>query len=130
MNLAIVLVLLAVIPTVLISTLIYRKDIVEKESSSLLARLFAGGILSAFLVIVVSSIAILFIPFLGQEISELGYFEMFISIFIAKSIGSGLPILAKVCKLDPAIMSGPLVTTIVDASTVALYYGLARLLLM
>jgi len=56
--------------------------------------------------------------------------SMFISIFIAKSIGSGLPILAKVCKLDPAIMSGPLVTTIVDASTVALYYGLARLLLM
>ena len=56
--------------------------------------------------------------------------SMFISIFIAKSIGSGLPILAKVCKLDPAIMSGPLVTTIVDASTVALYYGLARLFLM
>ena len=92
MNLAIVLVLLAVIPTVLISTLIYRKDIVEKESSSLLARLFAGGILSAFLVIVVSSIAILFIPFLGQEISELGYFEMFISIFI------GIALIEEACK--------------------------------
>ena len=55
---------------------------------------------------------------------------MFIAIFIAKTIGSSLPILAKLCKLDPALMSGPLVTTIVDASTVALYYGLASLLLM
>ena len=55
---------------------------------------------------------------------------MFIAIFIAKSIGSSLPLLAKLCKLDPALMSGPLVTTIVDASTVALYYGLASVLLL
>ena len=66
----------------------------------------------------------------NEKIYFVAALAMFISIILAKSIGSGLPILAKVCKLDPAIMSGPLVTTIVDASTVALYYGLARLLLM
>ena len=92
MNLTYVLIFLAIIPTILIASLIYRKDIIEKESSSLLARLFAGGILSAFLVIIVSSVAILFIPFLGQEITELGYFEMFISIFI------GIAFIEEICK--------------------------------
>lgn len=92
MNLTYVLIFLAIIPTILIASLIYRKDIIEKESSSLLARLFAGGILSAFLVVIVSSVAILFIPFLGQEITELGYFEMFISIFI------GIAFIEEICK--------------------------------
>lgn len=56
--------------------------------------------------------------------------SMFISILIAKTIGACLPILAKICKLDPAVMAGPIVTTLVDALTVALYYGLASLLLI
>jgi len=56
--------------------------------------------------------------------------SMFISIVIAKVIGASLPILAKLCKLDPAVMAGPFVTTLVDALTVALYYGLAALLLI
>ena len=56
--------------------------------------------------------------------------SMFISIVIAKIIGASLPIIAKCCKLDPAVMAGPFVTTLVDALTVALYYGLAALLLI
>jgi RsiW-degrading membrane proteinase PrsW (M82 family) len=92
MKLTIILILLAIIPTILIATLIYRKDIVEKESNNLLVKMFAGGILSAFLVIVVSSIAILYIPFLGQEITNLGFIEMFVSVFI------GIALIEEVCK--------------------------------
>ena len=50
---------------------------------------------------------------------------IFFFVCIAKTLGCCLPILAKVCKLDPAIMASPLITTMVDCCTVLLYFNLA-----
>jgi len=44
-------------------------------------------------------------------------------------VGSMLPIVAKICKLDPAIMAAPLITTIADASALFIYFGIASALL-
>lgn len=46
--------------------------------------------------------------------------SLFCAIVVAKLIGSILPILAKVCRLDPAVVANPFITTIVDAVTVIL----------
>jgi magnesium transporter len=51
--------------------------------------------------------------------------SLFTTVFLAKSLGSTLPILAKYLKLDPALMAGPLVTTIVDAMSLMIYFFLA-----
>ena len=40
-----------------------------------------------------------------------------------------LPILAKKLNQDPAIMAGPLITTIVDTITLMIYFALATRLL-
>lgn len=50
---------------------------------------------------------------------------LFVTVFLAKSVGSTLPILAKRLKLDPALMAGPLMTTIVDALSLMLYFFIA-----
>ncbi len=50
-------------------------------------------------------------------------------IVLAKTIGSSLPLLAKKIHIDPAIMAGPLITSIVDSASLALYFLLARLIL-
>ncbi len=44
------------------------------------------------------------------------------TIVIAKSLGASLPILAKKLKLDPAVMAAPLITTIVDAAAIVIYF--------
>ncbi|MDD6264772.1 MAG: magnesium transporter [Clostridia bacterium] len=44
---------------------------------------------------------------------------------LAKTLGCCLPMLAKRCKLDPAVMASPMITTIVDACTVFLYFNVA-----
>ncbi|MBN2558686.1 MAG: magnesium transporter, partial [Clostridia bacterium] len=44
-------------------------------------------------------------------------------------VGGSLPILAKKLKLDPAIMATPLITTIVDAVTVLIYFSISLSLL-
>lgn len=51
------------------------------------------------------------------------------TVFVAKVIGSVLPIIAKKIGFDPAVMAGPFITTLVDVMSLLLLFGLAQLLL-
>ena len=55
--------------------------------------------------------------------------SMFATVVAAKTIGCTLPILAEVLHFDPAIMAAPLITTIVDAVSLVIYFQLACKLL-
>lgn len=46
------------------------------------------------------------------------------TVIIAKSIGCILPLVAKKCGLDPALMAAPLITTLVDATTILVYFSI------
>ncbi len=50
-------------------------------------------------------------------------------VVLAKVTGGVLPLVAKVFKLDPAIMAGPLITTVVDATALIIYFKLATVML-
>ena len=43
------------------------------------------------------------------------------TVIVAKLVGAILPILAKLCRLDPAVVANPFITTIVDAVSVILF---------
>ena len=51
------------------------------------------------------------------------------TVIFAKTIGCTLPLLAKKVKLDPAIMASPLITTIVDAISLTIYFSIATMLM-
>ncbi len=55
--------------------------------------------------------------------------SLMLAIVLAKIIGCVLPMLAEKMKLDPAIMAAPLITTIVDASSLLIYFKIASMLL-
>lgn len=50
-------------------------------------------------------------------------------VIVSKTIGCSLPIIAKILKLDPALMAGPLITTLVDAISLMIYFALANALI-
>jgi len=52
--------------------------------------------------------------------------SLFCTICMAKTVGSILPIIAKRLKIDPAIMSAPLLTTMVDALSLVIYFSIAK----
>jgi len=54
---------------------------------------------------------------------------LLVTVITAKMVGGTLPLLAKKLRLDPAIMAGPLITTIVDAISLILYFLIAQKLL-
>ncbi len=53
--------------------------------------------------------------------------SMLCTVILAKAIGCSLPILAKRLHLDPALMAGPMITTIVDAVSLLIYFGIATI---
>lgn len=52
-----------------------------------------------------------------------------VTVISAKLVGGILPIIAKKIGLDPAIMAGPIITTIIDALSLMVYFGIATALL-
>lgn len=54
---------------------------------------------------------------------------LFFTIVLAKVVGGVLPIIAKKMRVDPAIMASPLITTIVDAMALIIYFSTATWLL-
>lgn len=64
-------------------------------------------------------------PLLGLVIA----LSLVIVVIIAEFIGGGLPILAKKCKLDPAIMAAPIISTLVDCIAIVSYFLIASAIL-
>ena len=55
---------------------------------------------------------------------------MALTVLVAKVIGCVLPMLAKKVGFDPAVMASPFITTIVDALSLLIYFGIASVLLL
>ena len=50
-------------------------------------------------------------------------------VLVSNLVGSCLPVLAKRLGFDPAVMASPLITTIVDAIALTIYFNIAKLVL-
>lgn len=55
--------------------------------------------------------------------------SVFLTVVVAKTIGCILPIAAEKLHMDPAIMASPIITTIVDACSLVIYFKIACALL-
>ena len=51
-------------------------------------------------------------------------------IIVAKLVGCILPVLAKRIGLDPAVMASPFITTVVDAISLLVYFGIATVIIL
>lgn len=55
--------------------------------------------------------------------------SLYVTVVLAKVVGCILPMVAKWLNLDPAVMAGPLITTVVDACALMVYFWLSTQLL-
>lgn len=54
---------------------------------------------------------------------------LIVTVVSSKLVGGMLPLLAKKMNIDPAIMAGPLITTIVDALSLMVYFSIASMIM-
>ena len=57
-------------------------------------------------------------------------FSLFIAMIIASLVGTTIPMILHKIGIDPAVASGPMITTVNDLIATMVYYGLALLLLI
>ena len=65
---------------------------------------------------------------MGKEMIVVGI-TLIGAVVLAKILGCTLPMLAKRLKLDPALVASPILTTLVDAGTVLLYFSITVLIM-
>ena len=65
----------------------------------------------------------------GYLVSAVVCLAMFITVLVAKVVGCTLPLIAKQCKLDPAVMASPFITTILDTLSLLILCGLTTAML-
>ena len=56
--------------------------------------------------------------------------RLLLAMFISSAVGTLIPMFFKRIGVDPAVASGPLITTVNDLVAVVTYYGLSWLLLL
>lgn len=54
---------------------------------------------------------------------------MVVTVLCAKTVGCVLPLLAEKIHLDPAVMASPFISTVVDVTTLLIYFQVAKLIL-
>ena len=115
------------------STLIIRglalDEIRLRDFSKVLWKELRVGLLVGLTLSVVNFLRIYLLDKVGILIALTVSGSLFITVVTAKIVGSLLPIAAKKLRLDPAIMAGPLITTIVDALALLAYFRMATWLL-
>lgn len=78
---------------------------------------------------VVNFFRLVFIERIDVLIAFVVSMTLILTVMMAELIGGALPIIAKKFNLDPAIMAGPVITTIVDAGSLMIYFGFAQAVL-
>lgn len=116
------------------STLIIRGlatgDVEEQDAPKILIKeVSVSAIISAVLVIVLL-VRVLLIQGQSMQVAMTVCLTLIFTVFMSNIVGGILPILAKKFNLDPAIMAVPLITTIVDASSLLIYFCIAESILL
>ncbi|MBQ4264407.1 MAG: magnesium transporter [Clostridia bacterium] len=87
------------------------------------------GLVSGAALAAVNMLRMLIFDGVGLMISAVVSVTLLFAIVLAASVGCLLPMGAKKLGLDPAVMASPMITTIVDAAALLLYFMIASLML-
>ena len=114
------------------------KELVESSTKEFFTGVVLSSILSVFVFLITALVTYIrqLNPEPGQTIINIYHLglsvgtSMLVAVIVATMIGMGIPIFAKKIKLDPAVVSGPVITTIVDIFSLLVYFTMATLLLL
>lgn len=87
------------------------------------------AILCGITLAIANMVKLLLVDRVTMQVALVVNLTLIFTIFLAKIIGSTLPLCAKKLGFDPAVMASPFITTIVDACSLIIYFQIATHLL-
>ena len=109
-----------------------------KEKFNLVIKESKLGFLNGFILGIISIVFVGFYIFFFKQHHLMFAFSvsgcigtaLMLAMFISSAVGTLIPLFFKKIKVDPAVASGPLITTVNDLVAVVTYYGLSWVLLI
>lgn len=115
------------------ATLIIRglatEDIEVKDFLRVLWKEFRTSIIVGVVLSLFNMARIMFFDKRGFLVALTVSASMCLVVMVAKMVGSMLPIIAKKVGIDPALMAGPLVSSLTDMISLAIYFQMATMIL-
>lgn len=104
-------------------------EIKERDSLKVLWKELRVGLVVGSILALVNLVRMMLLSQVSINICVTVSLTLLMTIVMAKLVGGLLPVLARKLKQDPAVMAGPLVTTVVDAFALVIYFKIAQLLM-
>ena len=115
------------------STLVIRGlalgEIETHDAAKVVRKELGISLVVGFVLAVVNFFRIYLFDTVGFLVALTVSITLYVTVVASKLVGGILPIIAKKLNIDPAIMAGPLITTIVDALSLFVYFSIASWLL-
>ena len=90
---------------------------------------FRIGILVGLALVIVNIVRMSILDDVSIGVTMTVSLTLLTTIILSKMIGGILPLIAEKLKVDPTIMAGPLITTIVDTLVLFVYFEIATVLI-
>ncbi|NLL37238.1 MAG: magnesium transporter [Fretibacterium sp.] len=108
---------------------LYAGEISYRETFKVMLKELKIGIIAGLALVLVNTLRMFILDKVSVQVSLTVSITLFLTIILSKIIGGILPLVADKIKVDPTIMAGPLITTIVDTFVLLIYFEVASFLL-
>lgn len=108
---------------------LYTGEIEFKEFLNVMFKEFRIGILVGLALVIVNIVRMSILDDVSIGVTMTVSLTLLTTIILSKMIGGILPLIAEKLKVDPTIMAGPLITTIVDTLVLFVYFEIATVLI-
>lgn len=100
-------------------------EIEFKDTLKVVFKEFSIAMICGIALAVVNFAKLMIFDDIGWQVALVVSVTMIAAVVFAKVVGSILPVIAKKIGFDPAVMSSPFISTIVDAVTLLIYFAIA-----
>ena len=110
-------------------TSLYSGDLSVKDFFKVVVKEASIGLITGIILVIINFIRLMIIDHAQIRVNLTVSITLILTIIFSKVMGGILPLIADKLNVDPTVMAGPLITTVVDTLVLLIYFEVASLLL-
>lgn len=110
-------------------TSLYSGELGIKDFFKVILKEASIGIITGLILVLVNFLRLMIMDRAALAVNLTVSLTLLLTIIFSKIMGGVLPLIAEKLKIDPTVMAGPLITTIVDTLVLLIYFEVASILL-
>lgn len=108
---------------------LYAGEVGFKDTLRVILKESTIGLMTGGALVAVNIIRMLILEDVNLAVNLTVGITLLITIVLSKVIGGIMPLIADKCNIDPTVMAGPIITTIVDTMVLLIYFEVASFLI-